>query len=303
MKKILVIGSSNTDLVIKTEKFPDPGETVIGGVFNTFPGGKGANQAVAAQRLGAEVIFVACLGDDDFGHKAIQGYNKEGIDTQYISIDKDLPTGVASIIVNKEGENSIVVAPGANDRLSKAVIEQITPLMETVDIVLVQLEVPLETIDLAIRKAHAMNKKVILNPAPATELNNDLYSYIDVITPNESETEILLGEKVSDYESASRAAQIFLNKGVKEVIITMGAQGAFFKNSDEEFLTPAFKSRVVDTTAAGDTFNGALAVAFSEGKSLKDSILFSNKAAAISVTRLGAQSSIPSRDEVDAFHE
>lgn len=303
MKKILVIGSSNTDLVIKTEKFPDPGETVIGGVFNTFPGGKGANQAVAAQRLGAEVIFVACLGDDDFGHKAIQGYNKEGIDTQYISIDKDLPTGVASIIVNKEGENSIVVAPGANDRLSKAVIEQITPLMETVDIVLVQLEVPLETIDLAIRKAHAMNKKVILNPAPAKELNNDLYSYIDVITPNESETEILLGEKVSDYESASRAAQIFLNKGVKEVIITMGAQGAFFKNSDEEFLTPAFKSRVVDTTAAGDTFNGALAVAFSEGKSLKDSILFSNKAAAISVTRLGAQSSIPSRDEVDAFHE
>lgn len=303
MKKILVIGSSNTDLVIKTAKFPIPGETVIGGVFNTFAGGKGANQAVAARRLGAEVIFVACLGEDDFGRKAVQDYKKEGIDTQYISLDKDHPTGVASIIINNEGENSIVVAPGANDQLSKEFIERISPLMETVDIVLIQLEVPIETVDFAIRKAHELKKKVILNPAPAAKFNSDLYSCIDVITPNESETELLLGKKVSDFESASIAAQIFLDKGVKEVIITLGEGGAFFKNKKEEFLIPAFKTNVVDTTAAGDTFNGALAVAILEGKDSRDSILFSNKAAAISVSRLGAQSSIPLRDEVDAFKE
>ena len=301
MKKILVIGSSNTDLVIKTSKFPVPGETVIGGVFNTFAGGKGANQAVAAKRLGAEVIFLACLGQDDFGRKAIQGYKEEGIDTHYISLDKEYPTGVASIIIDEEGENSIVVAPGANNRLSKADVKRIIPLMETVDIVLVQLEVPLETIDFAIRKATELNKKVILNPAPATELNKDLYPCIDVITPNESETELLLGKKVSDLESASTAAQIFLDKGVKEVVITLGEGGAFFKNKEEEFLIPAVKTKVIDTTAAGDTFNGALAVALSEGKSWREAIGFSNRAAAISVTRLGAQSSIPYRKEVESI--
>lgn len=301
MNKILVIGSSNTDLVIKTSEFPIPGETVIGGVFNTFAGGKGANQAVAAKRLGADVVFLACLGQDDFGRKAIQGYKNEGIDTMYISMNRDHPTGVASIIINDKGENSIVVAPGANNMLSRDDVERIIPLMETVDIVLVQLEVPIETIDFAIRKAHELNKKVILNPAPAAELTNDLYSCIDVITPNESETELLLGKKVSDLKSASSAAQTFLDKGVKEVVITLGERGAFFKNKEEEFLIPAFKTNVVDTTAAGDTFNGALAVALSEGKNWKEAIHFSNKAAAISVSRLGAQSSIPSRKEVDTF--
>lgn len=303
MKKILVIGSSNTDLVIKTSQFPKPGETVIGGVFNTFAGGKGANQAVAAKRLGGEVIFLACLGQDDLGQKAIEGYEKEGIDTRYISIDKEYPTGVASIIINRNGENSIVVAPGANNQLSREAIDKILPVMETVDIVLVQLEVPVDTIDYAIRKARELNKKVVLNPAPATELRDDLYSCIDVITPNESETELLLGKKVSDMESVSRAAQIFIDKGVKEVVITLGDRGAFFKNYTTEFLVPAFKTEVIDTTAAGDTFNGALAVALSEGKNWHDSIRFSNKAAAISVSRLGAQSSIPHRKEVEALAE
>ena len=303
MKKILVIGSSNTDLVIKTSQFPKPGETVIGGVFNTFAGGKGANQAVAAKRLGGEVIFLACLGQDDLGQKAIKGYEKEGIDTRYISIDKEYPTGVASIIINKNGENSIVVAPGANNQLSREAIDKILPVMETVDIVLVQLEVPVDTIDYAIRRARELDKKVVLNPAPATELSDDLYSCIDVITPNESETELLLGKKVSDMESVSRAAQMFIDKGVKEVVITLGDRGAFFKNYATEFLVPAFKTEVIDTTAAGDTFNGALAVALSEGKNWRDSIRFSNKAAAISVSRLGAQSSIPHRKEVEALAE
>jgi ribokinase len=301
MQKILVIGSSNTDLVIKTSQFPVPGETVIGGVFNTFAGGKGANQAVAAKRLGAEVIFLACLGQDDFGRKAIQVYKEEGIETHYISMDKEHPSGVASIIINEKGENSIVVAPGANNRLSTADVERILPLMKTVDIVLVQLEVPLETVDFAVRKAHELNKVVILNPAPATKLDNNIYSRIDVITPNESETEILLGKKVADRESAATAAQIFLDKGVNNVIITLGDRGALFKNREEEFLTPAFKTNVVDTTAAGDTFNGALAVALSEGKNWREAIQFSNKAAAISVSRLGAQSSIPYRKEVESF--
>ncbi|MCA0933880.1 ribokinase [Lutimonas saemankumensis] len=303
MKKILVIGSSNTDLVIKTSQFPVPGETVIGGVFNTFAGGKGANQAVAAKRLGAEVTFLACLGQDDFGRKAIQDYKNEGIDTLYISMDRDHPTGVASIIINENGENSIVVAPGANNMLSRKDVKRIIPVMEIVDMVLVQLEVPIETIDYAIRKAHKLNKKVILNPAPATTLNDDLYNCIDVITPNESETELILGKKVSDIESALDAAQIFLDKGVKNVIITLGERGAFFKNADEEFLVPAFKTDVVDTTAAGDTFNGALAVALSEGMNWREAIRFSNQAAAISVTRLGAQSSIPFRREVESFKE
>ncbi|MCP4883622.1 MAG: ribokinase [Flavobacteriales bacterium] len=299
-KNILVVGSSNTDLVIQTSRFPGPGETVIGGVFNTFAGGKGANQAVAASRLGAEVSFVARIGDDDFGRQALDGYIKEGIITNHIFIDEEEPTGIASIVINSEGENSIVVAPGANKLLSKTDIESIVPLIEATEIILVQLEVPVETVTLVIQLAHKLHKKVILNPAPAVKLDHDLYPYLDVITPNESETKILLGKKVSDIKSASEAAQAFLDKGVKNVIITLGEQGAFFKNKQEEYLVPAIKTKVIDTTAAGDTFNGALAVAMSEGKSWRDTIEFSNKAAAISVGRLGAQSSIPYRKEIEA---
>ena len=206
---------------------------------------------------------------------------------------------MASIVINKEGENSIVVAPGANKLLSKTDIESIVSLIEATDIVLVQLEVPVETVTLLIQLAHKLRKKIILNPAPAVKLDPKLFSYLDVITPNESETKILLGKKVSDLRSASEAAQAFLDKGVKNVIITLGDQGAFFKNKQEEYLVPAIKTEVVDTTAAGDTFNGALAVAMSEGKSWRDAIEFSNKAAAKSVGRLGAQSSIPYRKEIE----
>ena len=300
-KNILVIGSSNTDLVIQTSHFPEPGETVMGGVFSTFAGGKGANQAVAASRLGAKVTFVARVGNDDFGRQAIDGFDKEGITTSHIFIDENEPTGVASIIINKDGENTIVVAPGANNMLSKTDIEGIVSLVEATDIVLVQLEVPLETVTFVIQLAHKLHKKIILNPAPAVKLDYNLFSYLDIITPNESETKILLGKKVSDLKSASEAAQVFLDKGVKNVVITLGKQGAFFKNDHEEYLIPAIKTEVIDTTGAGDTFNGALAVAISEGKSWRDALDFSNKAAAISVSRLGAQSSIPFRKEIEAI--
>ncbi len=300
-KNILVIGSSNTDLVIQTSHFPEPGETVMGGVFSTFAGGKGANQAVAASRLGAKVTFVARVGNDDFGRQAIDGFDKEGITTSHIFIDENEPTGVASIIINKDGENTIVVAPGANNMLSKTDIEAIVSLVEATDIVLVQLEVPLETVTFVIQLAHKLHKKIILNPAPAVKLDYNLFSYLDIITPNESETKILLGKKVSDLKSASEAAQVFLDKGVKNVVITLGKQGAFFKNDHEEYLIPAIKTEVIDTTGAGDTFNGALAVAISEGKSWRDALDFSNKAAAISVSRLGAQSSIPFRKEIEAI--
>lgn len=300
-KNILVIGSSNTDLVIQTSHFPEPGETVMGGVFSTFAGGKGANQAVAASRLGAKVTFVARVGNDDFGRQAIDGFDKEGITTSHIFIDENEPTGVASIIINKDGENTIVVAPGANNMLSKTDIEAIVSLVEATDIVLVQLEVPLETVTFVIQLAHKLHKKIILNPAPAVKLDYNLFSYLDIITPNESETKILLGKKVSDLKSASEAAQVFLDKGVKNVVITLGKQGAFFKNDHEELLIPAIKTEVIDTTGAGDTFNGALAVAISEGKSWRDALDFSNKAAAISVSRLGAQSSIPFRKEIEAI--
>ena len=300
-KNILVIGSSNTDLVIQTSHFPEPGETVMGGVFSTFAGGKGANQAVAASRLGAKVTFVARVGNDGFGRQAIDSFDKEGITTSHIFIDENEPTGVASIIINKDGENTIVVAPGANNMLSKTDIEAIVSLVEATDIVLVQLEVPLETVTFVIQLAHKLHKKIILNPAPAVKLDYNLLSYLDIITPNESETKILLGKKVSDLKSASEAAQVFLDKGVKNVVITLGKQGAFFKNDHEEYLIPAIKTEVIDTTGAGDTFNGALAVAISEGKSWRDALDFSNKAAAISVSRLGAQSSIPFRKEIEAI--
>ena len=243
----------------------------------------------------------ARVGNDDFGRQAIDSFDKEGITTSHIFIDENEPTGVASIIINKDGENTIVVAPGANNMLSKTDIEAIVSLVEATDIVLVQLEVPLETVTFVIQLAHKLHKKIILNPAPAVKLDYNLFSYLDIITPNESETKILLGKKVSDLKSASEAAQVFLDKGVKNVVITLGKQGAFFKNDHEEYLIPAIKTEVIDTTGAGDTFNGALAVAISEGKSWRDALDFSNKAAAISVSRLGAQSSIPFRKEIEAI--
>jgi ribokinase len=298
-KNILVIGSSNTDLVIQTSHFPEPGETVIGGEFNTFAGGKGANQAVAACRLGGKVTFVAKLGKDGFGQEALNGFKKEGIITTHIYIDTSLPSGVASIILNEKGQNTIVVAPGANNALTEEDIELTKDAISEADIVLIQLEVPLATVIFAIKLAFHLGKRVILNPAPATSLPDEIYPFIDLITPNETEAGILLGMKVIDENSAAIAAEKLLKKGVKNVILTLGEKGAFLKNDEIELLVPAIKTKVRDTTGAGDIFNGALAVSLSEKKDWLEAIQFANRAASIGVSRLGAQASVPYRDEVD----
>jgi ribokinase len=300
-KKIVVVGSSNTDLVIQTSHFPVPGETVIGGVFNTFAGGKGANQAVAAARLGAEVTFVARVGSDGFGKEAVQGFKKDEINTDFVFHDAKHPTGVATIILNEIGENTIVVAPGANNELCEADILKAENKIKEAEVVLVQLEILLKTVRFTVALAHKLKKMVILNPAPAVDLPDAIYKEIDLITPNETEAAILVGVTVNNFKTASKAASRFLDKGVKNVIITLGAKGAFFKNANTEFLVPALKTDVIDTTAAGDIFNGALAVALSEGKSWKDTLIFANAASSIGVSRLGAQASVPFRKEVESI--
>ena len=296
--KIIVIGSANTDMVIKTQKLPAPGETILGGTFLMNPGGKGANQAVAASRLGGSVTFITKRGNDLFGNQAVELYIKEGIDTRYIIKDTELPSGVALITVDSTGENSIVVAPGSNGNLLPEDIP--SKIFETgkFGILLLQLEIPVSTVEYSAVKASANGIKVILNPAPAQKLSDNLLRHTWLITPNETEAEILTRIKIYDILSAENAAVIFQKKGVKNVIITMGAAGAYVKSENYSGLVPGVKVKAVDTTAAGDVFNGALAVALAEGNDLKDGVSFANKAASISVTRLGAQASAPYRNEI-----
>ena len=298
MKRILVIGSSNTDMVIKTEKLPSPGETVLGGTFFMNPGGKGANQAVAAARLGGKVTFVTKVGNDLFGNQTIGVLKKEGIDTRNVVKDKDLPSGVALITVNVSGENNIVVAPGSNGNLLAEDIpaNHFTP--GSFKILLLQLEIPIMTVEYAALTAAENGIKVILNPAPAQKLHDYLLKHTWLITPDETEAGILTGIKVHNESSADNAATAFQKKGVKNVIITMGEKGAYVKSEEFTGMIPGIKVNAVDTTAAGDVFNGALAVALAEGAGMKDAVVFANKAAAISVTRLGAQASTPYRNEI-----
>lgn len=298
MSKILVIGSSNTDMVIKTEKLPAPGETILGGTFLMNPGGKGANQAVAAARLGGQVTFIAKRGNDLFGNQMTGLLKKEGINTKYIVKDPDLPSGIALIIVDSDGENNIVVAPGSNSNLVAEDIPAELLSSGKFNILLLQLEVPIMTVEYAALTAAEHGIKVILNPAPATKLHDYLLRHIWLITPDETEVEIITGIKVRDQATADTAATWFLKKGVKNVIITMGAAGAFVKTDAFTDMVPGIKVNTIDTTAAGDVFNGALAVAVAEGKNLEKAVEFANKAAAISVTRLGAQASAPYRKEV-----
>ena len=296
---ILIIGSSNTDMVIFTGHFPVPGETILGGKFLMNPGGKGANQAVAAARSGGKVTFIGKVGKDLFGQQAIQSLKNEGIDVSSVIIDQDNYSGIAQIMVNKNAENCIVVAPGANMALSKEDIDKVSIKIKTTEILLMQLEIPLTTIISAASIGYKAGKKVILNPAPATILPDELYSKLYVITPNEVETEFLTGIKVVDERTAEQAAGILKNKGVKIVVITLGANGAYVYSDDFKGIIPVPKVQAVDTTAAGDTFNGALAVALTEGSNLGDAIKYANHAASISVTRKGAQSSIPYRREIE----
>ena len=298
MSRIIVIGSSNTDMVIKTEKLPAPGETILGGTFLMNPGGKGANQAVAAARLGGKVTFITKRGNDLFGNQAVGLLMREGIDIQHVVKDLDFPSGVALITVDSTGENSIVVAPGSNANL---LIEDMPPeIFETgkFEILLLQLEIPINTVEDSAVRASEHGIKVILNPAPACKLSDNLLKHVWLITPNETEAEAITGKQITDIASVEIAAAFIQERGVKNVIITLGETGAFVKAENYTGLIPGIKVSPVDTTAAGDVFNGALAVAVSEGKDLYDAVVFANKAASISVTRMGAQASAPYRNEI-----
>lgn len=297
-KNIVVLGSTNTDMVITGKKLPVPGETISGGKFLMNPGGKGANQAVAVARLSAEkgaCTFIAKVGDDLFGRETAARMKKDGIKSRLI-VDKEGPSGTALILVDSKGQNVISVALGANGTLSPKDVEQYAKEIKGASALLMQLETPIETVVWAAKTAHEAGVPVILNPAPAQKLPKELYGLLDWITPNETEAELLTGVKVVDAESAMKAAEVLKKRGVGHVVITMGKKGAFCGDCGKIF--PVRKVKTVDCVAAGDTFNGAFVVALVEGKSCKDAIRFAQEASTIAVTRPGAQSSVPFRSEI-----
>ncbi len=297
-KRIVVVGSSNTDMVIKADRLPVPGETVIGKHFMMNPGGKGANQAVAAARMGGDVSFITKTGNDLFGRQSIELYNSENIKTEYVYSDSENPSGVALISVDAHGENCILVAPGANSFLTTKDIEKAKDEILDADILLMQLEIPMETVSYAANIASTNGTQVVLNPAPAQTLSEELLKNITIITPNKGEAEILSGVRVSDWESAKKAANLISDKGVNTVVITLGALGALIKDGEVFHEIEAELVEAVDTTAAGDTFSGTLCVGLAEGKNIIDAVKMACKASAITVTRMGAQAAIPHRNEL-----
>lgn len=295
---ILVIGSSNTDLVAHAKSLPKPGETILGGEFFVNPGGKGANQAVGAARVGKDVTFCCMTGEDDYGKAAKALFEKEGIDTSYVLSTPEAPSGVALITVDEKAENCIVVASGANLKLTPEVVDGIKDFA-SYDIVLAQLETPMNTIEHIGELAKKNGVKFVLNPAPAAKLSEKLLSCIDIITPNETEAEIITGVHIDSDESALAAAKCMHDMGVGTVIITLGSRGSLVSDAKGSRFVPAFKVKAVDTTAAGDIFNGSLCVALSEGKDIDEAVRFASATASIAVTRRGAQASAPYREEVE----
>ena len=280
MKKIIVIGSSNIDMVVRTSHLPAPGETILGGEFFMNQGGKGANQAVAVKRLGGNLIFVAKLGNDILGQQSVDYFKKEGIDTKYITLD----------------ENS---ASGANMLLNEQDVDKVVEEMCEGDILLMQLEIPIQTVEYAARRAFEKGVKVVLNPAPARSLPKELLRYLLMITPNRIEAEMLTGIKIVNDADAERVAKEISAMGVQNIIVTLGSKGCLVREGDTSYCVDAFKVEPVDTTAAGDTFNGALCVGLAEGMNLRQAAVMASKASSVAVTRMGAQSSIPHRKELD----
>jgi len=297
--KIIVVGSANTDMIVRVTRIPRPGETILGGEFMTAAGGKGANQAVAAARLGGRVSFIARVGRDSFGDSTVAALKRDGIDTHDVRRDRARPSGVALIFVADHGENSIAVASGANAALSARDIRVARSSFRGARVMLVQLETPLDTVRAALDEAHRAGVRVILNPAPAQALPVEVLKKIAVLTPNETEAELLTGIPVNDMRSATMAARKLRRRGVETVIITLGKRGALLATDEGEVLVKGFPVKPIDTTAAGDVFNGALAVALAEDRTLLEAARFANAAAAISVTRRGAQPSAPRRAEVN----
>ncbi|MGF1587198.1 MAG: ribokinase [Bacteroidales bacterium] len=300
-KKIVVVGSSNTDMVVKVPHIPAPGETVMGSELLTIQGGKGANQAVGAARAGGEVVFIACVSDDTFGTESIENYKKDSIDTTFIKVKPGIHSGVALINVAADGENSIAVAPGANSHLLPEDITKARDAFAGAGAVLVQLEIPMETVKTVAALAGELNIPLILNPAPGAKLSKDLLKQISIITPNETEAALLTGTSEVNDDTIPEMAKELYDMGVETVIITLGSKGVYMLNGDFQGNIRGCKVKAVDTTAAGDIFNGALAAALSGGKKVRQAIDFAQRAAAISVTRMGAQPSAPLLDEITGY--
>ncbi len=299
--KLTVLGSINADHVISVPHFAKPGETLTGYGYHINYGGKGANQAVAAARLGAQVSFIGCIGDDDIGREMKRAFEKDGIDTQAIVSVSDETTGIAMIQVADSGENSIVISAGANAALNESLVEAFSRQIIEADYLLMQLETPLNAIIKAAKLAKQQGTRVVLNPAPAQPLPDELLAHVDIITPNETEAELLTGVTVTDEKSAVESARVFHAKGIPTVLITLGSKGVYVSEQGDGRIIAGFRVEAKDTTAAGDTFNGALITALLEHKPMAEAIRFAHAAAAISVTRKGAQPSIPSRAETLAF--
>jgi ribokinase len=290
------------DLVAKVPRLPIPGETLLGDHFATVPGGKGANQAVAVARLGIPTAMVGRVGNDQFGQELLQNLQSDHVQTDGVYIDPSNTSGVAIIAVDDKAENHIIVIPGANGNVGEEDIERLTQQLSAASVLLLQLEIPLPAVQKAAQAAQQLGVKVILDPAPApTELPLELYPIIDIITPNAVEAGQLVNFRVDTPESAEKAARVLQQRGVKTAIIKLGATGVFCATAEESFFTPAFSVKAVDTVAAGDAFNGGLAVALSQGYSLREAITWGAATGALSATQSGAQSSLPTRETVEAF--
>ncbi len=300
-KRIVVVGSSNTDMIVRIPRIPRPGETVTGGEFSIASGGKGANQAVAAARAGGDVELIARVGNDLFGKQAIDGFSLNGIKTDHIVRDRETASGVALIFVDRQGETSIAVVAGANMKLNANDIEAAEKSIASANILLLQLEIPQETVKTAVKIAARHRMIVILNPAPWNPVDDELLRQITIVTPNKTEAEMMSGVKIESESDLASAAKIIQSRGVESVLITLGVRGAFLLGYGLRELIPAFKVQAVDTTAAGDVFNGALSVALAEEKPIREAVRFANAAAALAVTRMGAQPSAPFRNEIDEF--
>jgi ribokinase len=298
---VIIFGSINMDLVVKTPRFPQPGETLVGHTFFTAPGGKGANQAVAVGKLGIQARMVGRVGGDMFGKTLLESLKRSGVDATYVVVDDDQPSGTAVIFVDDTSENEIVIVAGANGAVGDADLARLDEVLKPGDQLLLQLEVPMETVVAAAKIAHEKGAIVIFDPAPVAALPEDIYGYVDVITPNETEATALVGFEVNNEVSAAKAAKVLQERGVREVVIKMGSKGAYWDDGQKAVFIPAFKVDAVDTVAAGDAFNGAMAAGLSEGLDMQEALRWGMAGGAISATRSGAQPSLANRKELLAL--